>query len=437
MKKIVIVDNDKVSVEVLANIMIQEGYTAFKAYDGVEGLQTIRAHSPEIVILDLFMPGIDGIRLCRYLKQMPEFSGIKIIALSPLTLEETLDIMEHEADFYIAKGYITDVADNTFRSLRLLLQGKDQLPLEERAFGFAGRHPRVVVEELLAERKHNETIMHNVGDGIFEVDADNVVTYVNPAGIAMIEKDEMSIIGHDISDVLGKRYDGQFQETLHRLKTAKQMTSLEMPVMYGKYTFEMKFANILSYDQQYAGSLLIVQNVSHLTERIRELTLLNDVGRLLTSTLDFNEVLQILMRQIQKILGVEAISLLLVEKATKDLIFQVALGRSAHNLQQTKLKAGQGIVGWVAKKGKPLLIPDVSVDPRFDKSLDEATGFKTKSMICVPLKIRNEVIGVIQVINHGDDKPFTEDNLYLLSSISMYASIAIEHANLYQEVHGN
>jgi GAF domain-containing protein len=172
-----------------------------------------------------------------------------------------------------------------------------------------------------------------------------------------------------------------------------------------------------------------------MTERIRELTLLNDVGRLLTSTLDFNQVLHILMSQIQKILGVEAVSLLLVEKATKDLIFEVALGVAAPEIKHKRLASGQGIVGWVAKKGKPLLIPDVYADPRFDRSIDESTGFITKSMICVPLKIRNEVIGVIQVINHGDDEPFTEDNLYLLSSISMYASIAIEHANLYQELH--
>jgi GAF domain-containing protein len=54
-------------------------------------------------------------------------------------------------------------------------------------------------------------------------------------------------------------------------------------------------------------------------------------------------------------------------------------------------------------------------------------------MICVPLKIRNEVIGVIQVLNHEDGRPFNEDNSYLLSLIAMYASIAIEHANLYQE----
>jgi GAF domain-containing protein len=172
-----------------------------------------------------------------------------------------------------------------------------------------------------------------------------------------------------------------------------------------------------------------------LTEKIRELTLLNDVGRLLTSTLDFNEVLHILMSQIQKIMQVEAVSLLLVEKETKDLIFEVALGIASDTLEKRKLAAGKGIVGWVAKTGKPVLIPDVSVDSRFDRSFDEKTGFVTRSMICVPLKIRNEVIGVIQVLNHEDGRPFNEDNMYLLSSISMYASIAIEHANLYHELH--
>jgi GAF domain-containing protein len=132
---------------------------------------------------------------------------------------------------------------------------------------------------------------------------------------------------------------------------------------------------------------------------------------------------------------VEAVSLLLVEKETKDLIFEVALGIASDSLEKKKLAAGKGLVGWVAKTGKSVLIPDVSQDERFDKSFDESTGFITKSMLCVPLKIRNEVIGVIQVLNHADGRPFNEDNLYLLSSIAMYASISIEHANLYQEMY--
>ena len=435
MKKLVIIDNDQASSKALAEIISREGYVVFKAYNGIEGLETIRAHLPEFVVLDLFMPGIDGVRLCRYLKTESEFAGMKVIVLSPLTAAETYDIIEADADMYIAKGYIMDVANNLLRSLRLLESHPQATALENRSFGFDGRSPRMVVEELLAERKHFETILYNVGDGILEINEADMVVYVNPAAKHILGKEEMQMIGHEVSDVLGKRYDGQFQEILLRLKTSKKPVNIEMTLLQEKKALDFNFSNILSDDQKYTGGLMIFQDVSYLTNRIRELTLLNDVGRVLTSTLDFNEVLHIVMGQIQKIMGVEAVSLLLVEKESKDLIFEVALGMAGPSIRHKRLSAGKGIVGWVAKTGKQLLIPDVYADPRFDRSIDESTGFKTQSMICVPLKIRNEVIGVIQVINHSHDEPFNEDNMYLLSSISMYASIAIEHANLYQELH--
>jgi CheY-like chemotaxis protein len=435
MKTITIIDNDTLAVEALANVLSKEGYTLYKAYDGVEGLETIRTHPPDCVLLDLFMPGIDGIRLCRYLKTDKDFAHIKVIVLSPLTLNGTIRVMDAYADAYIAKGYIMDVLDNVMRVLKILAKKNRPTSPEERALGFEGRAPRVVVEELLTERKHFESILYNVGDGILVTNANDLVTYINPAGKKIIQKPELKIIGYHLADVLGKRYDGQFQEILYRLRTAKTLINQETAVEYGKKTLNVNFANIISDEKGYGGSLLIFEDLTSLTEKIRELTLLNEFGKLLTSTLDFNEVLQILMSQIQKIMRVEAVSLLLVEKETKDLIFEIALGNVSQELKHQKIAAGKGIVGWVAKTGKPVLIPDVSSDARFDKTFDESTGFVTKSMICVPLKIRDEVIGVIQVLNHEDGMPFNEDNMYLLSSIAMYASIAIDHANLYQELH--
>jgi CheY-like chemotaxis protein len=435
MKKIVIVDNDRLSVEALANVLSGEGYLIHKAYNGVEGLEAIRTYKPDVVLLDLFMPGIDGRRLCRYLKKAPEFENLKVVILSPITLNATIRFMEVYADAYVAKGYIMDVAEHVSRLLKLLQKRGRAVSPEELALGFEGRTPRVVVEELLEERQHFDAILHNVGDGILEANADDVVTYINPAGQRIINKSELQIIGHNLVDVLGKRYDGQFQEILFRLKRATVPSNQQIAVTYGKRTLDLNFANLVSEGKRYLGALLILQDVTYLTERIRELTLLNDVGQLLTSSLDFNDVLRNLMSQIRKIMRVEAVSLLLIEKETKDLIFQVVLGGASQKIEHSKLSAGQGIVGWVAKTGQPVLIPDVSKDSRFDKTIDRNTGFVTKSMICVPLKIRDEVIGVIQVLNHENGRPFNDDNLYLLSSISMYASIAIEHANLYQELH--
>jgi len=318
------------------------------------------------------------------------------------------------------------------RILRIFATKQQQS--EELALGFEGRNPRVVVAELLEERQHYEDILHNVGDGILETNANDIVTYANPAALKIINKPELKAVGFNLADVLNKRYEGQFQEMLHKLKHTPSRTHERIVIGYEEKTLELNIANNLTAGSKYQGVLLILQDVTYLTEKIRELTLLNDVGGLLTSTLDFNEVLHILMSQIQKIMRVEAVSLLLVEKGTKDLIFEVALGIASNSMEKRKLAAGKGIVGWVAKTGKTVLIPDVTIDPRFDKSFDESTGFVTKSMISVPLKIRNEVIGVIQILNHEDGRPFNEDNVHLLSSIAMYASIAIEHANLYQEL---
>lgn len=433
-RKIVIVDNDKLSVEALANVLVRDGYSVQKAYDGVTGLEMIRGLKPEVVLLDMFMPEIDGLRIAHYIKTEAEFEAVKLIILSPLTFDETVRFLEVNADAYVAKGYIMDMADNVARILRILATAREQIaPQPELALGFEGRNPRVVVAELLEERKHFQDILYTVGDGIVETNANDLVTYANPAALAIIKKPELKVIGHNLADVLGKRYDGQFQELMMKLKHTPGRTTQRTPITYDDKTLELNLSNILSMENEYQGTLLILQDVTYLTEKIRELSLLNDVGHLLTSTLDFNEVLHLLMSQIQKIMRVEAVSLLLVEQGTKDLIFEVALGIASNSMEKQKLAAGKGIVGWVAKSGKSVLIPDVTIDPRFDRSFDESTGFVTKSMICVPLKIRNDVIGVIQVLNHEDGRPFNEDNVHLLSSISMYASIAIEHANLYQE----
>ena len=104
------------------------------------------------------------------------------------------------SDIYIAKGYIMDVADNALRSIRILQDGGRKIAPEDRALGFEGRSPRVVVEELLDERQHYEAIMHNVGDGIIETDDRHVVVYVNPAGRRIINKPEMNMIGNNIAE---------------------------------------------------------------------------------------------------------------------------------------------------------------------------------------------------------------------------------------------
>jgi len=170
-----------------------------------------------------------------------------------------------------------------------------------------------------------------------------------------------------------------------------------------------------------------------LEKRVRELEILNEMSTSLSSTLDLDKVLTLIMERINAVLRVEAGSLLLIDEETGELVFQIALGEKAEGVKPFRLQMGQGIAGHVAQSGEPLMISDAQKDRRHYKEVDVITDFLTKSILCVPMIVKGKVIGVIEIMNklEGD---FTESDLTLLSSIATYAAVAIENAWLHQSV---
>lgn len=170
------------------------------------------------------------------------------------------------------------------------------------------------------------------------------------------------------------------------------------------------------------------------TDKIHEKTnALLKLSFLINSTLDTGEVRDRATEAAKHLLNVEAASLLLVERNTGELFFEVALGEKGNKLKEVRLKSGQGIAGWVAEKGESLIIPDVYKDPRFFKGVDNKTDFITRNMICVPVKSKNEILGVLQAINKIDGE-FSEDDLEWALILSNQIAGAIENANLYEEL---
>jgi diguanylate cyclase (GGDEF)-like protein len=102
-------------------------------------------------------------------------------------------------------------------------------------------------------------------------------------------------------------------------------------------------------------------------------------------------------------------------------------------LKNVRLKVGEGIAGWVAKNGERLIVPDVMTDPRFAKRIDEMTKWETRSIICVPLRSKLRVLGVIQLVNVHLDH-FTNQETFFLQSLCDYAAIAIENARAVEKI---
>lgn len=155
---------------------------------------------------------------------------------------------------------------------------------------------------------------------------------------------------------------------------------------------------------------------------------------LLNSTLDLKKILQLIISLAAQVTTAEASSLLLVDEKRQDLYFEVAEGEKQEELKNIRVPLGKGIAGAVALSGEPMLVKDAAKDKRHYKAVDDKTKFITKSILCVPLKTKDKVLGVVQVLNSLEKEGFDEEDEEVLSAMASQAAVSIENARLYQEL---
>jgi Nif-specific regulatory protein len=124
----------------------------------------------------------------------------------------------------------------------------------------------------------------------------------------------------------------------------------------------------------------------------------------------------------------EAASLLLLNRETGELYFELALGLKGAEVLRFTLKKGEGIAGWVAAHNKSLVVNDVESDKRHRRDIPRQIGYAARTMLAVPLRIKDECIGVIELLNKQGGRPFTEEDLEWLEIFSNQAALALINA---------
>ncbi|HHS97939.1 MAG TPA: GAF domain-containing protein [Chloroflexi bacterium] len=166
-------------------------------------------------------------------------------------------------------------------------------------------------------------------------------------------------------------------------------------------------------------------------QRACELDLLNKAAQTFTATLDLREVLTRILRETCKLLNAGAASVLLYDSETNRLTFTASSGPASDDLVGISIPADSGIAGWVLQRKTPALVPDAQADPRFFKQIDALTGLTSRSLLAVPLICKGETIGVLEVV-HEEANAFSEQQLSLLTSLAGSAAIAIANAQLHE-----
>ncbi len=195
-------------------------------------------------------------------------------------------------------------------------------------------------------------------------------------------------------------------------------------VLYTREQLEL----LQAIGDQVAGSIVKVQLLQETERRARQLSSLNEVTRQLTSTLELEPLLNNILKSGVEILTCEAGSLLLVDENTGELVFRATTGPVATNLLNTRLPPGTGLAGKSVNDRAPLIVNNVQETQAWSQKTDQKTGFVTRSILVVPLLVKGQVTGVIEVINKLDGAPFLQDDQDLLSTFAGQASVAVENA---------
>jgi len=178
----------------------------------------------------------------------------------------------------------------------------------------------------------------------------------------------------------------------------------------------------------------VEEATAELRRRLRELSGMIDVARSIISVLELDRLFAGIMELSKDVMNAEASSLLIADPESRSLRFHVATGTAGQMIVGDTVRFGQGIAGYVAQTGESVLIADAYQDARFDPSYDRRSGFRTRSILTVPLRTTEGIVGVLQVMNKIGHESFDNHDLDLFQSFASMAGISLQNARLFERL---
>jgi signal transduction histidine kinase len=162
---------------------------------------------------------------------------------------------------------------------------------------------------------------------------------------------------------------------------------------------------------------------------LRELRLLYEVGQSLSVNLDLTSLLNDIKAHAPEVVGAERCSIFILDEQNNEMVLDLP-GEN----REFRIPADRGIAGWVALHGIPQVVNDVEQDARWYDGIGREVDFVTRSLLCVPMRVKDRVIGVMQLLNKRGSAEFTDQDVQLLTTLASQAGIAIENARLYRSL---
>lgn len=227
------------------------------------------------------------------------------------------------------------------------------------------------------------------------------------------------------------RIRGLLRLDAHSPNTFSEEDSVRLLPLINAAAIALENARLFEQAQQQLVERAKAQEA--LRQRNEQLAFINQATQTFISTLKLDDVLNTVLESIRNLLDVTALSIWLVDPEAQELVCQQATDPQMETARGWRLALGEGIAGWVAKHGQPQIVTDARQDPRHHKKLDQHIGLETRSILSMPLQVKDKTIGALQVVDSNPNR-FSASDQQLIEPIAAIAAIAIENARLYQAV---
>lgn len=430
--KILIADNDEHIVSLLKSELAKEGYEIITAYDGAEALKKIRTELPDLIILDLLMPKIDGYRLCLYLREDPTFADIPIIAVSGMAIEDEERIKKLKANYFLAKTRLENLISNITLAINTLLFKYDKASelTKVQESSFKNMQARQMVRELLFNKLHLEEILNSMADGVIEIDEHNNILYANFSALTLLQKKEKDIIGKLISSCFA--HSDAIETCI-----IDSISNKKKKIIYtdnNNQNLKIHFTPFYSQERYQGGVLLIenitdeIRNIKEIEKRNRELEFFKDelerrltalnffyeLAQKFTSQSKYEKIIDTLVESLSKIFKFDALTLI----TESENIFHLRIESEKflpqdilNNIKEFSIVKYSKIIGININENK------LDLKIKIGEKDIEKIDFSIVTALDVPLHSNNKVTGLISLIRF-EEKPFNEDDKKILNILA-------------------
>jgi PAS domain S-box-containing protein len=472
LRKILVVDDIEENRFLIKYMFRGTDFNLLLAANAREALELARVEFPVLIISDIQMPLMNGLEFLQALKSDDQTKNIAVILVTAHhhDSKEVSHGLTLGADDYIRRPFMRDefmsrveavlrvkraeaetqrqarVVARRNKGLRLVnelsLAINSSLNLQE-IFNFSMQKLTQMFDAeavaLLLLNQDKQNLVANISSHLGK-QVSTILDYAPPDGeIAAFQEQASDIIFDILTDHAAALELVPSADTRHMVKTI-EMVIKDQPVgaiaIVNRrwHTFDEADGVLL---RSAAGIIAVAVENAHLLEstqqQVDDLIALTEIGRALTSTLDLEQILKQTSLLVQRSLQAEAASLWVLDETKATMVLIASSGIGSATVANLRLPVDTGIAGYVARTGNAYISADVSTDPYYFDYLTGVSNYKARSMLCVPVQVRGETIGVMEVL-HQRPNWFDQTHLRLSYPVASFVGIAVENARLFNEV---